>query len=247
MAFSRFLRRTVLGGLAVGACAAQVSAVEPVVVYPRRTATAPAMPAAPSPFDPVIPEYREAVALVVKNSTLSVKATDDEFVAHAKVYDWLLDHPDRVSLAWQRMNVPCVEITDVGNGWFHWADEHGSELKWRVVGRSADSIIWYATGKMKPGSVIPSAPVKAVAVLKAPRQVADERIGAVTLEPSVTVYMQTESRAASALLRMIGPAAPRMAEQGAEQFLLFFSGPARHIHKHPEKAPALLAPAAKGK
>ena len=44
---------------------------------------------------------------------------------------------------------------------------------------------------------------------------------------------------------MVGPAAPRMAEQGAEQLLLFFSGPARHLYKHPDEVPTLLAP--KGK
>ncbi len=59
------------------------------------------------------------------------------------------------------------------------------------------------------------------------------------------MYLQTDSRAASAVLRMIGPAAPRMAEQGAEQLLLFFSGPARYVYRHPDQLESLLAPRGK--
>jgi hypothetical protein len=42
-------------------------------------------------------------------------------------------------------------------------------------------------------------------------------------------------------MRLIGPAAPRMAQDGAEQMLLFFSGIARYVDRHPSKAKALLA------
>ena len=44
---------------------------------------------------------------------------------------------------------------------------------------------------------------------------------------------------------MAGPAAPRMAEEGAEQLLFFFSGMARYLEKHPDQMAALLTPAKK--
>jgi hypothetical protein len=204
---------------------------------PPRPATA-----APNLLDAVAPAYRDAVAGVVRQPTLTAKATDDEFVAHAKVYEWMLEHPDRVALAWRRLKVPCVDITEQPGNRFHWADD-GSELTWLTVGRFAEGLIWYATGKVKPGALLPAAPVKAVAVLHHPKQAFDEK--AAVYAPTVTVYLQTDSRAAAAILRMVGPAAPRMAEQGAEQLLLFFSGPAQHLYKHPDEVPTLLAP--KGK
>jgi hypothetical protein len=197
-------------------------------------------PAAVGLLDVVAPAYRETVAQVVRQPTLAAKAADDEFTAHVKIYEWLLEHPDRAALAWRRMKVPCVEITALGDGRFHWSDPNGSELTWRTVGRFADGLVWYATGKVKPGTLLPMVPVKAVAVLRVPRQKVDEK--AATFQPVIQVYLQTDSRAANAVLRMIGPAAPRMAEDGAEQLLLFFSGPARYLYKHPDEVPTLLAP-----
>lgn len=206
---------------------------------PPRTSSA-SQPALPSLVDIVQPAFREAVASVVRQPTLSVKASEDEFPAHTKVYDWLLEHPDRCSLAWRRLQVPCVEITDTGKGKFAWADGSGSELNWQAVGRFPDGLVWYATGKVKPGPLMPTVPVKAVAVLHAVRKAVDD--DSAMMKPTISVYLLTDSRAANAVLRIVGPAAPRMAEQGAEQLLLFFSGVAEHLHRHPEKVETVLAP-----
>ncbi|MGL6096036.1 MAG: hypothetical protein ACRC7O_09605, partial [Fimbriiglobus sp.] len=91
----------------------------------------------------------------------------------------------------------------------------------------------------------PTVPVKAVAVLHAPRKTTPD--GVSTLRPAVKVYLLTDSRAASAVLRMLGPAAPRMAEQGAEQLLLYFSGVAGRLSRNPDVADEYLAPAAAGR
>lgn len=212
---------------------------------PSAAATPATARPAPSVVDLVLPQYKAAVAEVVKAPTLSAKASEDPFTAHARVYDWLLDHPDRASVAWRRMNVPCVDIDDLGDGRFRWEDGKGGELVWRAVGRYADGVVWYATGKVNPGSLLPTIPVKAVAVLRAPRATIANTDGKAVLEPTLSVYLLTDNRAAKAVLRVVGPAAPRMAEQGADQLLLFFSGPARHVHRHPDQAESLLAP--KGK
>jgi len=230
----------VLTGVWFVVLAGGAAAEEPRAALPRRTAAA-----TPTLLEAVAPEYRSAVSDVVKSPTLSVKAVDDSFTTHARLYEWMLEHPDRVSQAWLRLNVQCVEITDLRDGRFRWADETGSELTWRNVGRFSDGVVWYATGKVKPGALLPLVPVKAVAVLQFPKSAADAKPGTVSLAPTLNVYTHTDSKTAAALLRMAGPAGPRMAEQGAEQLLLFFSGPARHLYKHPDQIETLLAPKAK--
>jgi hypothetical protein len=191
-------------------------------------------------LDAVPSAHKDAVAKVLAKPTLSAKYTEEPFKAHAAVYPWLLEHPDRVSLAWQRMNVPCVEITDAGNGTFAWADENGSQLTWQAVAKLTDGVVWYATGKVKAATLLPMVPVKAVAVVKYPSKPTDQT-GIVTLTPEASVYLLSESRAANVLLRMVGPAAPKLAEDGAEQLLFFFSGVATHLRDNPEKVTTLLA------
>ncbi len=192
-------------------------------------------------LDYVAEPYREAVAAVFKNPTMTAKANEDEFAAHGKVYDWLIENPDRTTLAWQRLKVPCVEISSLGKGRFQWTDENGSELVWQCVGRFENGVIWYATGKVKAGTLIPSAPIKAVAVLQSPRSKPNAE-GESSFKPTVHLYMHTDSRVANMILKMVGPSAPKLAEQGAEQLLFFFSGIAQYIHRKPEKMEALLAP-----
>jgi hypothetical protein len=219
---------------------APAHADEPRAAIPHPGA---ARPAAVSVLDVVAPAYREPVAKVLRQPTLTTKASEEAFTAHPTVYDWLLEHPDRAALAWRRMRVPCVEIADIGHGHFRWVDENGSDITWQAVGRFPDGIIWYATGKVKPATMLPTIPVTAVAVLHAPRDTANPSTKTAHLRPALSVYLHTDSRAANAILRVIGPAAPRMAEQAAEQLLLFFSGPARYVGRHPDRAPTLLAPA----
>ena len=202
----------------------------------------PARPAPADVLDLVEPAYRPAVAAVLKAPTITGKAAEPPFRAHPAVYDWLLDHPDRCSVAWRRMSVPCVAITPLADGRFRYADDKGSEVVWRVVGKSPTMVVWYAGGKVNPGKALPTVPVKAVAVLRSPRTVTgpDDRVA--SFEPGVTAYVQTDSKAAAAVLRVIGPAAPRLADQAADQLLLFFSGPCRYLLRHPDEADVLLAP-----
>lgn len=224
---------------------------EPVFAQTRTPTTAPT-PALSKPaisgtsqiLDLVPAAHKDSVAKVITKPTLSAKYTEDSFEAHAAVYPWLLEHPDRVSLAWKRMNVPCVEILDAGHGTFVWTDENGSQLTWQSVAKLTDGLVWYATGKVKAATLLPMVPVKAVAVVKYPsKPTATE--GVVKLTPEASVYLLSENRAANALLRMVGPAAPKMAEEGAEQLLFFFSGVATHLRNNPDKVQTLLAPKSK--
>lgn len=194
----------------------------------------------------VAPAHKDAVSKVVTRTTLTAKYAEPGFATGLELYEWMLDHPDRVSLAWPRLGIACAEITDRGNGKFGWTDEHGSDVTWQAVGKAPGVVVWYATGKVKPAAVVPMVPVKAVAVLKYPNKPTDQP-GAVTLSADLSVYVLTDSRAANALLRVLGPGAAKAGEQAAEQLLFFFSGVAAHLHKHPEKTKDILGPKPAGK
>ena len=219
-------------GSALGGGAWAVPQQPPAMTAPMTTA--------PLTFGEVVqPAFKDTVLKVVRQPTISTKYTSDEVTCGREMYEWLLNHPDRVSLAWRRMKVGCVEITDLGNGKFGWNDDQGSELVWQTVGTFPDGVVWYATGKVKPSPVTPSVPVKAVVVLAYPSKKEGK------LAPVTQVYLHTDSRAATMITRMLGPTAPKLAEQGAEQLLFFFNGIGRYVTANPEKAEALLAPAKK--
>jgi hypothetical protein len=189
----------------------------------------------------LLPEnMREPVRQVLTKPTITAQAPPEEFPGRPDVYAWLLDHPDRASIAWQRLGVQAVSITDLGEGRWAWSDGQGSHLTWQTVWRSGEGRIWYAEGQAKAGAMLPMVPVRAVAILRHSRE--GEETGSAVIRQQVDVYLQTDSRAASLVTRMIGPAAPRMAEQGAEQLLLFFSLLCRHLDRHPEQTEQLLAP-----
>lgn len=223
---------------------------------PANASTAPgSMPAQPPTVPPptspaptrivlsevVEPGYRDAVLGVARKPTIATRGISDAVVCTPAVYEWLLEHPDRTSLAWRRLKVPCVEISDIGNGKFSWADGEGSELTWQTVGRFPNGLVWYATGKVKPSAVTPSVPVRAVVVMTHPKEVGTN--GTATISPAVQVYMQTDSKAATVVMRMMGPTAPKLAQQGAEQLLFFFTGIARYLQAHPDQVNNLLGPA----
>lgn len=197
--------------------------------------------AEPAIVEKVAANRRDAVAAVMRQPTLATSATESTFAANHKLYAWMLDNPDRVSLAWQRLEIPCVEIQALGNNRFCWTDPNGSRLSWEPVARIEDGVVWYATGQVKPGALFPMVPVKAVAVLRYPGT-ATVKPDLHNLKPELKIYLQTDSRAASAVLRILGPTAPKLAEDAAGQLLYFFSGIAGHLGKHPAQTAMLLGP-----
>ncbi len=181
---------------------------------------------------------REVLTRVIEAPTLRAVSAMDDFASSAGIYIWLLDHPDRVSLAWQRLNVAAIDIKDAKDGKFIWRDDQGNEMTWHTVAQSGNGRIWYAEGKIRPGRLLPVVPVKAVAVLRHCRMKDED--GEPVIRQQVEVFLQTDSKTASFVMRLIGPAAPRMAADGADQLLMFFSGIARYVERHPEKATTLL-------
>jgi hypothetical protein len=194
----------------------------------------------PSVFESVDPKFKNDVIAVAQKPLMSAKFTEDAFIANPTVYQWLLDHPDRTSLAWERLGIPCIPIRDLGKGIFQFKDDQGHEINWQQVGTLTDGRIWYATGKVKPGTLIPSVPVKAVAIVRHPQTAMTD--GNISITPTIQVFFQTDSKAAATIMRIAGPAAPRMAEEGAEQLLFFFSGMSKYLQKNPDQVTALLSP-----
>jgi hypothetical protein len=193
----------------------------------------------PTPWLPVPAQEVPAEVLdVIHRPTLTARPPGEQFTASTGLYRWMLDHPDRTSSAWRKLGVPCMPISHRGNGCFGYRDETGTDVTWRVVGSSALGRIWYAEGVAKPGPLMPTVPVKVVAILRHDLPSEDS---AAAIRHDVEVYFQTDSRAATLVTRLLGPAAPRMAEQGSGQLLIFFSTLGKYCHSHPEQIADVFA------
>ncbi|HVK08583.1 MAG TPA: hypothetical protein VM597_07375, partial [Gemmataceae bacterium] len=208
-------------------------------VYGARTASL----TLPVALDAMPAVTREALSKVMKDPTITAVSDPDEFVAHPDTYQWCLDNPDRTGSAWRKLGVGAIEIKRLKDGRFFWKDDNGSELVWQTVAKGPTGRVWYAEGRVRPAPLMPTVPVTAVAVLNhadRPRSVGDS-----VIKQQVEVFLHTDSKAAALVTKMLGDSAPKMAQQGSEQLLTFFSGIARFAHDKPDKAAAVLG--AKGR
>jgi hypothetical protein len=207
---------------------------------PFRTKTASSMAAARYvPVDSLPPALNDKVRKVLTQPTLVTHAPADEFTGVPKVYRWLMDHPDRAALAWRRLGIPCQPISDQGNGRFAWSDNQGSEIVWFPIADSSAARVWYAEGRVRPGALLPTIPVQAVVVLRHDYR---ETETASKIRHEVDVFCHADSRAASLVYRLFGSATDRMAEQAAQQLLMFFGTISQYLAHHPEQTKQLLSP-----
>lgn len=189
------------------------------------------------PLEAIPTEFRSRISQVIKQPTVVARAAPEEF--EPGIYAWLLDHPDRASLAWRRLGVPCAEITDRGQGMHGWTDNQGTNVAWRTVAKSECVRVWFAEGHTKLGSMLPEIPVRAVVVLHSPKTILPD--GRVLISHSTDVYLQTDSKMTAAVIKVLGSATPKLADEGASQLLLFFSGLTRYFNRHPDDIETLLA------
>ena len=213
-----------------GMAQAQTSRLTPERAAPMFSAP---VPVAELP-DPV----REAVRNVVTAPTLSAIAPAEDFCGPPAMYQWLLDHPDRAAVAWRRLGSPCLEITDRGAGCFGWEDKQGSDLRWETVHRSPTMRIWYAEGKAKPSLLLPTLPVRAVVVLH--HGTYQDSTGRPRICHQADLYLQTDSRTATIIAKLLGPTTPRLTEQAVSQLQIFFSALTRYVDRYPERAETLF-------
>jgi hypothetical protein len=193
----------------------------------------------PVPLEDMPAVTRTALSKVMKDPTLTAVSPVEEFVAHPDTYVWLLDRPDRTAAAWRKLGVGAVEIKTLKDGRFFWKGDDGSELVWQSVATGPSGRVWYAEGQVRPASWLPIVPVTAVAVLahtETARPTGDHLI-----KHQVEVFVHTDSKTAALVTKMVGDSAPRLAQQGLEQMLMFFSGIAKYSHDKPEKSTGLLS------
>lgn len=249
------LGRILLGGVpAVGGCIAASVGWEGVMCSPAQAASAEPAIVSKLPVTPVaspratalsdlmgcvVPGYRDAVLRCLRQPTVTAHARGEPIVCTKAVYEWLLDHPDRVAWAWQRRQVPCLSIQARPDGSYCWSDESGSEVVWRTVGRFREGRIWYARGNVRPSRLAPPISVEGVVIFYHP--ILAEKDGVARYAPRVECYVHSESRAAHLAVKILGPSASDIADQAAAQLIEFFSGIAAYVQDHPEQAAQLLA------
>jgi len=185
--------------------------------------------------------HRADVRQVLEQATLVSQGVAEKFPCKPQQYYWLLDHPHRAVSAWRRLGAKCVSIVPREDGFFVWNDGQGSEVVWEIVQRGPGQHVWYAEGKVKPAPLVPAVPVKAVAVLRY-QETAPAEGGGTVIEHQALLCAATDNKTAVMITRLLGPAAPRMAEQGLGQLQMFFGGLSWYLLRHPEQTPLLLQP-----
>jgi hypothetical protein len=193
---------------------------------------------APIPMQSVAAADREAVKSVFDNSTLTAKSQPEMFKGDPDVYLYFLDHPDRAVTAWRRLQAKCVEIRPRGEQQFGYTDDQGSDITWRTVVRQGDLRVWYADGKVKASPVLPPVPVQVVVIVRHGEVSTPD--GTTSLVQQTEMYVHTDSRTAALVMKMMGPSAQRIAEQGLGQFQFFFSGLCQYVNRNPENLRALV-------
>jgi hypothetical protein len=194
--------------------------------------------AAGVPLQDISERYREGVKTTIEKPALFTQGPVETFACSPKVYYWLLQHPDRGVVAWRRLGAQCVMINERGPGRFGWSDEHGSDLQWDTVYESKDRHIWYAEGKVRPAPMLPLVPVKALVSLHFSEEAGPG--GVAMMQQQADMFLYTDSIGAALAAKLVGAAAPKMAEQCVSQMQMFFSGMAWYVNRYPDRAVVLF-------
>jgi len=177
---------------------------------------------------------RDGVRKVLEEPTLTARGPSEVFRGRPSLYYWLLDHPDRAAAEWRRMGYPCVEITERGQGRHGWTDHAGSSLQWETVYRAPGLRVWYAEGAVRPGLLMPAVPVRAAVVLHHGERA--DSSGRLWLQQQADLFVYTDSKTAAAIAKLLGPAAPKAAEQCVVQLQTFFSALVRLSERRARQA-----------
>lgn len=216
--------------------AAGVGAAGPL--FPKKKAEV-VLPAC-VPWEGLNDKARAVVRHVLEKPILSARGPAETTYGGAEHFAYFLDHPDRAVTAWRRLGAKCVSITPRGDGRFGYVDENGSDVSWETIYKDERTCLWYAEGKVKPSAVLPMVPIKALVVLTHSGGKAPD--GKKIVHHQSELFLQTDSKAAAALTKMMGKSAQKVAEEGLGQLQLFFSGLSWYLERHPDRAEGLLRP-----
>lgn len=190
------------------------------------------------PYSELPDDMRERLRMVLEQPTLSTRGPVEIFRGRPAVYQWLLNHPDRAVVMWRKLGAKCSDISSRGEGRFGWKDENGSDIVWSTALDTPTMRVWYAEGVVSPGTLWPSVPVRAVAVLRHGETI--DPLGRTLMHHQADLYLQTDSKTAALVARVLGSTAPNVARQCAVQLEFFFSGLVWYFEKHPERAETML-------
>jgi len=191
------------------------------------------------PIDDMPAAARDKVRQLADNPTLYSHGPQETFPCDPAVYHWFLDHPDRAVAAWRKLGAQCVGITDRGDGRFGWSDGRDSDVRWDTVYKSDELRVWHAEGQVKAGPLMPTVPFQALVVLRhVPGK--DDR-GRTVVRHQADLILHTDSKSALVATRVLGPTAPKLAEQYVAQMEMFFSALPWYVHRHPERAEELMS------
>jgi hypothetical protein len=189
-------------------------------------------------LDEIPAARRASVCLVLDRPTLFTHGPAEVFPCRPAQYYWFLDHPDRVMVAWRRLGAKCLPIADRGDGHFGWSDDQGSDIVWETIYRTPQLRVWYAEGKVRPAPMVPLVPVRAVVILR--HTEGRDDAGTTVMHHQADAFLQTDSRTAALVMKMLGASAPRLAQEGVAQLQLFFAGLSWYLERHPERTDWLL-------
>src|SRR5579884_2078821 len=176
---------------------------------------------------------REGLRTVLNKPTLAARGRLEMFRGQPVLYRWFLDHPDQAVLAWRRLGAKCTDITSLGGGCFQWTDGHGSEINWWTVHTGNNDRIWYAEGHARPAPHMPMFPVRALVVLRFADDL--DLAGRSIIRDQMDVFVQTDSKTAAVVTKLLGASVPRMAENGVTQMEMFYSALVWFLDHHPDK------------
>jgi hypothetical protein len=189
-------------------------------------------PAVSLPWNAIPAAVREEVRKVVEHPRISAHGKPEAFYGRPDLYQWMLDHPDRATVAWRRLGATCIDITDLGNDRFGASDGQGTDVTWETIYRGPDMRIWYAEASAKPRPLLRAVPVHAVIVLHHTDRM--DAAGRTIIQHQAELYLHTDNKGAILITRLLGATAPRLAEQSVNQLQMFFSGLMGNLERYPQ-------------
>lgn len=213
----------------------------PVTQPAGKSAVSPRFPLVPKPppMDDLAPELRDKMRSLFDHPTLQTHGAIELFNCQPTTYYWLLDNPHLAVQMWRCLGAKCTDIQRRGEGQFAWEDNQGSLVTWDAVVRTARHRVWYAEGKVKPGSLLPTTTVRAMLVVN--HAACSDSAGKPSMCHQMDLYIQTDNRAVALVARVLGASTPHMAEQYVGQIEMFFGAMAWYLDQDPRRARLMLA------
>jgi hypothetical protein len=184
------------------------------------------------PYDEIAKTHRDKVKDLIDHPTLKTRGPAESFKCKPADYQDFLEHPDKAVKAWRKLGAKCISIEDRGKGRFGWTDEQGSDLHWDTVFSGPTMRIWYAEGKVNPGPLLPNVAVKAVVLFHFSE--GKDKKGRTVMRHQAEVYVHTNNLTAALAAKLMGPSAPKIAEQYVAQMQRFFAALAWYCELHPD-------------